>query len=208
MKAERALPLHLAENKESKCFVFRHSKHRGGKTIVISYAHGKSRGEVREKAIKFTNRMNRKLPLPSPTSTEDRMSSRNTSHVVGVNPAKSPIQKLTGAKYIYYSRKAKWVGCPQKGGVSWPCKTHGCKIAYALAVPTRRSRNQKLNETWRQAGWKLSSKTCSLFGREILTRKMRTISRRRILEELETIKGTERYRSIVSQKPIHKGCDN
>ena len=33
--------------------------------------------------------------------------------------------------------------------------------------PTRRSRNQKLNETWRQAGWKLSSKTCSLFGREI-----------------------------------------
>ena len=36
------------------------------------------------------------------------------------------------------------------------------------SVPTRRSRNQKLNETWRQAGWKLSSKTCSLFGREIL----------------------------------------
>ena len=38
----------------------------------------------------------------------------------------------------------------------------------AANVPTRRSRNQKLNETWRQAGWKLSSKTCSLFGREIL----------------------------------------
>ena len=37
-----------------------------------------------------------------------------------------------------------------------------------LHIPTRRSRSQEVNGMRRQAGWKLSSKTCSLFGREIL----------------------------------------
>ena len=50
----------------------------------------------------------------------------------------------------------------------------GILYCLKLNVPTRRSRNQKLNETWRQAGWKLSSKTCSLFGREIPTRRSRS----------------------------------
>ena len=137
MKTERNLPLHLAENTESKCFMFRHSKYRSGKSIVFSYVRGKRREKVREKAIGFTNGMNRKLPRPSPTSTEGRMSSRNTSRVVGVNPAATTIRKPSGAEYTYYSWRADWVGCPHSGGVSWPCKTQGCKNAYVLAVLTR-----------------------------------------------------------------------
>ena len=142
MNAERELPLHLAENKESKCFVFRHSKYLDGKSVFFNFTHGKNREEVRKKAINFTNRMNRKLPLPSPTSVEDRMSSRNTSNVVGVNPAHSSIHRPTGAEYVYYSWRADWVGCPHNGGVSWPCKTHGCKKAYTLAVLTRKKRTK------------------------------------------------------------------
>jgi hypothetical protein len=139
------LPLHLAENTESKCFVFRHSKYRGGKSVVFSYASGKRREDIKEKAIRITERLNRKLPQPAPTSTEGRMSSRNTSRVVGVYPAKSPIHRRSGAEYTYYSWKADWVGCPHSGGVSWPCKTHGCQNAYALAVLTRNLRTINRN---------------------------------------------------------------
>jgi hypothetical protein len=52
--------------------VFRHSKYRGGKTVVFSYARGKRREDVKEKAIRITERLNRKLPQPAPTSTEGR----------------------------------------------------------------------------------------------------------------------------------------
>ena len=44
----------------------------------------------------------------------------------------------------------------------------GAMFRERLFFPTRRSRSQEVNGMRRQAGWKLSSKTCSLFGREIL----------------------------------------
>ena len=47
-------------------------------------------------------------------------------------------------------------------------KRHKSPRGSELVFPTRRSRSQEVNGMRRQAGWKLSSKTCSLFGREIL----------------------------------------
>lgn len=172
MKKERDLPIHLTENKESKTFVYRHRKYKNRESVGFSYANGRGREKIKKKAIRFTERMNRKLP-PAPTSTEGRMSIRNTSKVVGVNPAQSPIRKPSGLEYTYFSWRANWVGCPNSGGVSWPCKKHGCKTAYALAV---------------------------------LTRKLRTINRDLILEELRAIRGTQQYKDIVGKKPIHKCC--
>jgi hypothetical protein len=174
MKSERNLPLHLTENTESKCFVFRHQEYKNRKSVVFSYARGKDRVELRNKAIRFTEKMNRKLPNPKPTSVEGRMSSRNTSGEVGVNPAHHTIRKPSGLEYTYFSWRADWVGCPNSGGVAWPCKKHGCSDAYVLAV---------------------------------LTRRMKSTDRLRILEELDNIRGSNHYRSILRQKPDHSGCE-
>jgi hypothetical protein len=174
MKEKRKLPLHLSENRESKCFVFRHPKYQERRSVVFSYAKGKDRGVVQRKAVEFTRRKNKTLPKPEPQSTVGRLTTRNTSQVVGVSPVRRIIRKPSGRELAFFSWRAAWVGCPHAGGVTWPCKTHGCKDAFVLAV---------------------------------LTRAMRSVNRRRILESLEAIRGTDIYREIVRKKSIHKGCN-
>jgi hypothetical protein len=137
MKAKRSLPLHLSENRESKCFVFRHPKYQDRRSVVFSYAKGKDRGAVQRKAVEFTRRKNKTLPKPEPQSTRGRLTARNTSRVVGVSPVRRVIGKPSGRKLTFFSWRAAWVGCPNAGGVTWPCKTHGCKDAFVLAVLTR-----------------------------------------------------------------------
>lgn len=131
--SERALPTHLTENTSSKCFVFRHPNLFNHRSVVMSYAHGRDREEVRKKAIAYANRMNEALgPIP-PKSVEGRMSSRNSSGIVRVNPKKT-IAKRNGLPY--YSWSTRWKGCPQHGGVAWPCLTHTDNGAYVLAALT------------------------------------------------------------------------
>lgn len=99
------------------------------------------------------------------------MSSRNTSHYVGVSPGKNIIRKPSGAEFTYCHWKADWIGCPNSGGVAWQSKKHTDDDAYVLAV---------------------------------LTRRLRTINRGRVLEELAAIKQTKEYREILSKKPQRK----
>src|ERR1019366_5591165 len=130
-ETQRDLPEHLAENIPSKCFVFRRRDFQNNKAVPFSYAHGKDREEVRRKAIAYTNRMNKALG-PSPSSSpEGRMSSRNKSGTVCVNP-----KRTTPHGQPYYFWVAKWKGCPKHGGLPWPCLTWSDDGAYVLAALT------------------------------------------------------------------------
>jgi hypothetical protein len=129
----RNLPEHLTDNVSSKCFVFRHPNLFRRKSVVFSYARGYDKGAIRDKAIAFTLKMNEALgPIPH-LSPEGRMSSRNRSGVVRIHP-KRTIAKRNGLPY--YSWVARWKGCPQRGGVPWPCIKHTDEGAYVLAFLT------------------------------------------------------------------------
>jgi hypothetical protein len=165
-ESNRELPKYLAENKPSKCFVFRHPNHFQRKSVPFSYARNEEREIVKQKAINYTNKMNKALgPVLLQASPEGRMSSRNKSGIVRVNPKKN-IAKRSGLPYYFWV--AKWKGCPRAGGISWPCLTHTDDGAYVLAD---------------------------------LSLEMRTISRERVLEEYEKIKGRQKWKEILSHRP-------
>ena len=131
--SKRELPTHLAENSPSKCFVYRNVKLNNNRSVVISYARGQDYKTVRNKAIAYAEKMNKALgPVPH-YSPEGRMSSRNSSGIVRVNPKRS---RAWRNGLFYYSWNTKWKGCPQHGGVSWPCIKHTDDGAYVLAALT------------------------------------------------------------------------
>lgn len=131
--AKRNLPEHLTDNVSSKCFVFRHPNLFRRKSVVISYAHGQDYETVKSKAVGYARKMNEALgPIP-PLSPEGRMSSRNSSGIVRVNPKRT---RALRNGLFYYSWSTRWKGCPQSGGVSWPCLTYSDDGAYVLAALT------------------------------------------------------------------------
>lgn len=131
--SNRELPKHLTDNISSKCLVFRHPNFFNHKSVVFSYARGKDYETVRQKAVNYTNRMNKKLGPVRDTSPEGRMSSRNRSGIVRVNPRRNRAPR-NGLYYYFWN--AKWKGCTHHGGVSWPCLTHTDNGAYVLAALT------------------------------------------------------------------------
>jgi hypothetical protein len=129
--SNRELPKYLAENKPSKCFVFRHPNHFQRKSVLFSYARGEDRETVRQQAIDYTNEKNQALgPVILHGSCEGRMTSRNKSGIVRVNPKRT---RAPRNGLFYYSWNAKWKNCPQHGGISWPCMMHTDDGAYILA---------------------------------------------------------------------------
>ncbi|MDD5139706.1 MAG: hypothetical protein PHY43_05525 [Verrucomicrobiales bacterium] len=134
MKAsKRELPEHLTDNVFSKCFVFRHPNLFRRKSVIFSYAHGRDYETIKLKAVTYAVKMNEVLgPIPH-LSPEGRMSSRNTSGIVRVNPRRT---RAPRNGLFYYSWNTKWKGCTQRGGVSWPCLAHTDDGAYVLAALT------------------------------------------------------------------------
>jgi hypothetical protein len=131
--SKRELPMHLAENAPSKCFVYRNVKLNNNRSVVISYARGQDYEDIRQKAISYANKLNKALgPVPH-YSPEGRMTSRNTSGIVRVNPKRN-LAKRNGLYYYFWN--AKWKGCPKSGGVPWPCIKHTDDGAYVLAALT------------------------------------------------------------------------
>jgi len=131
--SKRELPIHLAENKPSKCFVYRNKKFNNNRSVVISYAKGQDYETVRRKAIGYADTMNKAFGTVPIYSPEGRMSSRNTSGIVRVNPKRT---RAPRNGLFYYSWNTRWKGCPQRGGVSWQCITHTDDGAYVLAALT------------------------------------------------------------------------
>lgn len=117
---KRTLPTHLTDNVSSRCFVFRHPNLFRRKSVVFSYARDKEKEAVKEKAVAYAEKLNDVLgPFPT-VSPEGRMSSRNSSGIVRINPRRT-LAKRNGLYYYVWS--TRWKGCPLCGGVSWPCLT-------------------------------------------------------------------------------------
>ena len=130
---KRELPEHLTDNVSSKNFVFRHPNLFRRKSVVFSYAHNQDKETIKRKAVSYTEKMNEVLgPVPH-LSPEGRMSSRNTSGIVRVHPRRT---RAWRNGLFYYSWGATWKGCPNHGGVPWPCLTHTDNGAYVLAALT------------------------------------------------------------------------
>ncbi|GHC43996.1 hypothetical protein [Roseibacillus persicicus] len=81
-----------------------------------------------------------KILPPKIMNEEGRMSSRNSSGVVGVTLTRAAFTLETGNSYEYWSWKAKWPGCKYKGGIGWAVKKYGEEDAFALAVLSRELR--------------------------------------------------------------------
>lgn len=130
---KRLLPPNLTENTASKCFVFRHKLYHNRKSVPFSYARGGDREKAKKKAVHFTLKMNSKLGIAPRKSSVDRMTTRNRSGKVNVFP-KRDLARRNGLYYYFWL--ADWKGCPQAGGVGWPCLTHTDEGAYVLASLT------------------------------------------------------------------------
>ncbi len=61
------------------------------------------------------------------------MTARNHSGKVNVFP-KRDLARRNGLYYFFWV--ARWKGCPQAGGVGWPCLRHTDEGAYVLASLT------------------------------------------------------------------------
>jgi hypothetical protein len=140
------LPPHLTDNKKNKAFVYRHLKLNGRKPVHFPYTRDRSRAVARKEAIAYALKMDKELGPPPPTSPEGRMTARNSSGEVGVDPRVHHVVKKTGREYTYYYWRADWVGCPRPGGVSWSCLEDTEEDAYVLAVLTRRMRTINKDE--------------------------------------------------------------
>ncbi len=75
--------------------------------------------------------------LPPSARRAGRMTSRNTSGVVGVWRASTTVRKANGKNYRYNRWVARWPGCPLRGGVFWGAAEYGEDGAFVLACLTR-----------------------------------------------------------------------
>ena len=76
--------------------------------------------------------------LPAPLPRKDRVSTRNTSGVVGVRLADATRRK-NGYVYPDWRWVAFWPGCPHSGGIGWSVKKYGYNRAFVCAYLARKS---------------------------------------------------------------------
>jgi hypothetical protein len=100
------------------------------------FGNKKSEADALAEAIKRWKELRKSLPIM--LTSKDRMTSRNSSGVVGVHRHRQVITKLSGEEYEYFYWISKWPGCQLHGGVKWPTKTLGEDEAFVLAVLCRR----------------------------------------------------------------------
>jgi len=137
MKSERELPAGLVDNVQERYFVYRRCENGRRPGTYFSYRR-RDREEAKKEAVAFALDANANLGPPKPRSPKGRMTKANTSGEVGVNPAKSVVEKPNGNIYEYQSWVAHWPGCPHAGGVKWASLKNTDDGAYVLAVLCRR----------------------------------------------------------------------
>ena len=137
MKAARDLPFGLTDNKQERYFVYRRSDKGRRPGTYFSYRH-RDKEEAKKEAVALAEAENARIGPYRPPSTKGRMTSANTSGVVGVWPGHTIVEKANGNIYEYQSWIANWPHCPHKGGMRWMCLSNTDDGAYVLAVLSRR----------------------------------------------------------------------
>ena len=100
------------------------------------FGEKKSEADALADATKRWKELRKSLPVL--LTSKNRMSSRNSSGVVGVHRQRQVVTKLSGEEYEYFSWISRWPGCQLHGGVKWPTKSRGEDEAFVLAVLCRR----------------------------------------------------------------------
>lgn len=81
------------------------------------------------------------LPEAQPNAV-DRMSSRNSSGIVGVRLAKNVRRMKNRKRHTYWSWKAKWPECPLSGGIAWAINDQRSdEDAFLLAALSRKHKS-------------------------------------------------------------------
>ena len=75
--------------------------------------------------------------LPPPIPLKNRMTSRNTSGVVGVRLVYS-VRRRGEKEYGDWRWIAAWPGCPNSGGVGWSVARYGDEVAFVSACLARK----------------------------------------------------------------------
>ncbi len=92
-------------------------------------------------ALAWLRKLKKTLP-PSRMNEEGRMTSSNSSGVVGIYLSKVIRKKPNGKEYSYWKWIARWQNCPIKAGVTWTInQATSDEDAFTLACLSREMRS-------------------------------------------------------------------
>jgi len=114
---------------------------REGKKYQKNFAAKKNGGwgKAKKLALEWVAEIKKELP-ENPSTTFGKMSSKNTSGVVGVTIRNVSVVRPSGNKYYYWTWVAKWPGCHYNGGMRFNVGTKWSdEDAFTLAVIARQN---------------------------------------------------------------------
>ncbi len=127
----------ITKNTQEGCYMARLM--RAGKKYQKNFPakkHG-GWGKAKKLALEWVAEMKQELP-PVQESTYNKMTSKNTSGVVGVTIRSLNLTRPNGKKYAYWTWIAKWPSCKYKGGVRFNVgEKWSDEDAFTLAVIAR-----------------------------------------------------------------------
>ncbi|MCK9687765.1 hypothetical protein [Scleromatobacter humisilvae] len=127
--------MHLTRNETEKCVmarIVRQKKlHQKNFTLKQFGTWAKAETAAR-KWVKVTL-----AELPPPIGMKNRMTSRNTSGVVGVRLVHA-VRRREDKEYPDWRWIAFWPGCPNSGGIGWSVNKYGDEHAFVLACLARK----------------------------------------------------------------------
>jgi hypothetical protein len=138
----------ITKNIPMKCVmarVMRHVQKYQKNFTLKDYGSWEQAGKAAKRWLK-----GKKKNLPPQLSSYNRMTSRNSSGVVGVKLDQNIIRRKSGAVYEYWRWVASWPNCPNSGGLAWSINKFGDEDAFVLAILSRSketiNRNFLINE--------------------------------------------------------------
>ena len=127
--------MHLTRNETEKCVMARIVRHKQlyQKNFTLKQYGTWTKAETAAKRwVKATL-----AELPPPIGMKNRMTSRNTSGVVGVRLVHA-VRRREDKAYPDWRWIAFWPGCPHSGGIGWSVNKYGDEPAFVYACLARK----------------------------------------------------------------------
>lgn len=127
--------MHITKNVKEKCIMARIMRQNQKYQKNFTLNEYKSWTKAEREAKKWVKEMLEKLP--DRATSKGKLTSRNTSGVVGVRLVNS-VKYKNGSPYESWRWLAFWPDCPYRGGISWATLKYGDDEAFVLAVLSRK----------------------------------------------------------------------
>ncbi len=109
-----------------------------------AFALSKYEGSWTQAEAAARKRRDELLPtMPERNHGKGRMTSRNTSGIVGVSLGLRTVTQVDGSRRTYTRWIAKWPECPKRGGMPWSIMAYGEDDAFVLAALSREMESTK-----------------------------------------------------------------